>query len=300
MLAFAKEAASSSTTTTAAANNRRRQALRFDFSVPGVTSISIDVHKFGLGQKGTSVLLFRGSEKIDGATLRRSAFVATSDWPGGLYVSPGVAGSRSGALLAAAWSALVFVGREGYVAAASSIFGEVDAFIYGIERAARDPSDPLSELEVIRGDDGEGFPPGPVVAFRARMKSKPSSSSSTSKPPLNIFVVNDVLSEMGWHLNALQRPSALHICFTAQHARGGAKSLLADLRAAVKTLRERERAQEKEEEQSESEVNKHVIKGKKKNEEEGMAPVYGMASASPDRGLVGEFLLTFQDVLLTG
>lgn len=140
MLAFAKEAASSaqaelpkkatsangsnddstpspsSSSTTAATvaykNNRRRQTLRFDFSVPGVTSISADVHKFGLSHKGTSVLLFKGfSDKIDGAALRRSAFVATSDWPGGLYVSPGVAGSRSGALLAAAWASMVHVGR---------------------------------------------------------------------------------------------------------------------------------------------------------------------------------------------
>jgi glutamate/tyrosine decarboxylase-like PLP-dependent enzyme len=92
-------------------SDRRRQSLRFDFSVPGVTSISIDVHKFGLSHKGTSVLLFKGSQRIDGATLRRSAFVAASDWPGGLYVSPGVAGSRSGALLAAAWASMVFVGR---------------------------------------------------------------------------------------------------------------------------------------------------------------------------------------------
>jgi len=349
---------SPSSSTSAIINNRRRKSLRFDFAVPGVTSISIDVHKFGLSHKGTSVLLFKGSDRIDGATLRRSAFVATSDWPGGLYVSPGVAGSRSGALLAAAWASMVSVGRvrkeegerekgerektkkgtrklenskkktfkkfqksqklqEGYVSAARSIFSQVDEFISGIEAGAENPADPLSELEVIRGDavigdgddDGDdegggaaatGFPLGPVVAFR----SKPSSS-------LNIFVLNDLLSsQSGWHLNALQRPAALHCCFTAQHARGGARRLLRDLRSAVVALRERERAREKEEE-SESEGDgdgdgdggslKKVAKKKKGVvEEEGMAPVYGMASASPDRGLVGEFLLTFQDVLLTG
>ena len=101
----------STSSTTKAANDRRRRSLRFDFSVPGVTSISVDVHKFGLSHKGTSVLLLKGSAKVDGAALRQSAFVATSDWVGGLYVSPGVAGSRSGALLAAAWASMVFVGR---------------------------------------------------------------------------------------------------------------------------------------------------------------------------------------------
>lgn len=153
---------------------------------------------------------------------------------------------------------------------------------------------------MIEGDDDDGdddgaLPLGPVVAFRAR---SPSSSSPQRRRPLNIYVLNDVLSERhGWHLNALQRPPALHCCFTAQHARGGARRLLADLGAAVRLLRERERAREKEEEE---EQEKGTSKKKKAKEEEGMAPVYGMASASPDRGLVGEFLLTFQDVLLTG
>ena len=157
---------------------------------------------------------------------------------------------------------------------------------------------------MIKGDDGDGdgLPLGPVVAFCARKEPKSSSSSSAAatppseeerRRPLNIYVLNDVLSEKGWHLNALQRPAALHCCFTAQHARGGARRLLADLGSAVRALRERERAREKEEEGK-------GASRKKKEEEEGMAPVYGMASASPDRGLVGEFLLTFQDVLLTG
>lgn len=160
---------------------------------------------------------------------------------------------------------------------------------------------------MIRGDDGEGFPLGPVVAFRARVPS-PSGTSIASPstpnpppPPLNVYVLNDVLSEKGWHLNALQRPPALHCCFTAQHARGGASRLLADLRAAARTLRERESARAKEEESEGGAPGRKAPKGGgKSNQEEGMAPVYGMASASPDRGLVGEFLLTFQDVLLTG
>ena len=106
--------------------------------------------------------------------------------------------------------------------------------------------------------------------------------------------------EKGWHLNALQMPAALHCCFTAQHARGGAARLLSDLRSSLRTLRERERARGKEEEEEQQKSGSGKKKQKKSGDEEGMAPVYGMASASPDRGLVGEFLLTFQDVLLTG
>ena len=67
----------------------------FDFSLPGVTSISADTHKFGYAAKGTSVVLYRGQE------LRRFQYFVAADWPGGLYCTPTFAGSRPGALSAA-------------------------------------------------------------------------------------------------------------------------------------------------------------------------------------------------------
>ena len=60
----------------------------FDFSVEGVTSMSIDTHKYGQAHKGTSVVLYRGAD------LRHAQFTAVTSWSGGLYVSPGIAGSR--------------------------------------------------------------------------------------------------------------------------------------------------------------------------------------------------------------
>ena len=60
----------------------------FDFSIDGVTSMSVDTHKYGQAHKGTSVVLYRG------ASLRHAQFTAVTDWSGGLYVSPGIAGSR--------------------------------------------------------------------------------------------------------------------------------------------------------------------------------------------------------------
>lgn len=60
----------------------------FDFSVAGVTSMSADTHKYGLAHKGTSVVLFRNPE------LRRAQYTPVTEWSGGLYVSPGLAGSR--------------------------------------------------------------------------------------------------------------------------------------------------------------------------------------------------------------
>lgn len=69
----------------------RLEVPPFDFSVPGVTSMSADTHKYGLAHKGTSVALFRNRE------LRRAQYTPVTDWSGGLYVSPGLAGSRCAA-----------------------------------------------------------------------------------------------------------------------------------------------------------------------------------------------------------
>ncbi len=80
----------------------------WDFRVDGVTSISADLHKYGYSARGASVILYRDRE------LRRHQFFATSDWPGGLYGSPTLAGSRPGGAIAAAWAVLNYLGVEGY------------------------------------------------------------------------------------------------------------------------------------------------------------------------------------------
>jgi glutamate/tyrosine decarboxylase-like PLP-dependent enzyme len=68
----------------------------FDFRLPGVTSMSADTHKYGYSAKGTSVVLYRGRE------LRQQQYFVATDWPGGLYYSPAMAGSATASILAAA------------------------------------------------------------------------------------------------------------------------------------------------------------------------------------------------------
>ena len=87
----------------------------FDFRVEGVTSISCDPHKFGMGPKGHSVVLFRTAE------LRRLSFFTLTEWPGGIYVTPTLAGSRSGAVIAGSWAALMKQGKEGFIEKAKII-----------------------------------------------------------------------------------------------------------------------------------------------------------------------------------
>ena len=55
----------------------------FDFRIPGVTSMSVDTHKFGMAHKGTSVVLYRSPE------IRRHQYTQITEWSGGLYISPG-------------------------------------------------------------------------------------------------------------------------------------------------------------------------------------------------------------------
>lgn len=177
----------------------------FDFRVAGVTSMSVDTHKYGLAQKGSSVVLYASS------TLRQYQYTAVMDWSGGLYISPSQAGSRSGGLIAQTWAALVHVGRRGYEDMAAAVLGAASTLRDGISR--------------IRGLRVLGSDVNMVVAW------------GSSDASLNIYVVNDVLVTKGWHLSVLHCPPALHMCLTPANVDSVPK-LLADLRAAVEEVRE--------------------------------------------------------------
>jgi glutamate/tyrosine decarboxylase-like PLP-dependent enzyme len=183
----------------------------FDFSLPGVTSMSADTHKYGFGLKGSSVLLYRTPE------LRRLQYFIVPDWPGGLYTSPGMSGSRSGGIIAAAWAAMVSLGREGYLSIAADIFrtaAELRTII------AAHP-----ELRVL-GD------PLFNVAF-----------SHVDASGVDIFHVNDSLAANGWRMNGLQLPPAVHFCVTRPNTQPGVMDRFAtDLAVAVEYAHAREGA----------------------------------------------------------
>jgi sphinganine-1-phosphate aldolase len=175
----------------------------FDFSLLGVTSMSADTHKFGYAAKGTSVVLYRGPE------LRRHQYFVTTDWPGGLYFSPTFAGSRSGALSAACWAAMVSIGERGYLDATRRVLETATKIKQGIAA--------MPELRVL-GD------PLFVIAF--------------DSPSIDVYRVLDGMSERGWSLNGLQRPASVHLCVTQRHTLPGvAERFLADLRTVVAAVR---------------------------------------------------------------
>ena len=92
---------------------------KFDFRLPGVTSISADLHKYGLCPKGISLLLFSKHE------YRKHLFFIYPRWPGSTYMTPGFEGSRTGALIAASFAVLTSMGKEFYANCAKEIYDAV-------------------------------------------------------------------------------------------------------------------------------------------------------------------------------
>merc|ERR1719378_641278 len=132
-------------------------------------------------------------------------YFVTTEWPGGIYASPTIAGSRPGALIAACWASLMHMGEEGYMNAAREI-----------TETQRKIKQAIVEMDGIRlvGDSHTM-----VVSF-------------TGEDGLNPFMVSDVMSKKGWNLNALQKPNSVHLCCTYKHV-GKADEFIADLREAV-------------------------------------------------------------------
>jgi sphinganine-1-phosphate aldolase len=180
----------------------------FDFRHPGVTSLSADTHKYGYGLKGTSVLLYRSAE------LRRLQYFIVPDWSGGLYTSPGMSGSRSGGVIAAAWAAMVTLGRDGYQTIADDIFATATRVreIIGEHPELRVLGDPLFNVAFAAASGGE----------------------------IDIFHVNDSLARDGWRMNGLQLPPALHFCVTRPNTLQGVMERFAEaVHSAVAYARER-------------------------------------------------------------
>jgi glutamate/tyrosine decarboxylase-like PLP-dependent enzyme len=170
----------------------------FDFRVPGVTSMSADLHKYGFAAKGASAILYRDKE------LRRYQFFVHTDWPGGLFGSTTAAGTRPGGSIAAAWAALVAMGEDGYLRTADLIMKTTRAFQEGIAK--------IPGLRIV------GKPAMSVFAFAA--------------DAVDIFVVADAMEGRGWHIDRLQDPAAIHLMITPAHVQA-VDAYLGDLRSSV-------------------------------------------------------------------
>ncbi len=174
----------------------------WDFRVPGVTSISVDLHKYGYTAKGASVLVHRNRQ------LRRQQTFTTDNWLGGLYGSSGVLGTKSGGAMAAAWAVLRFLGEDGYLRLVASARATTRRFLEGARA--------IPGLRVL------GDPDVTLVAF--------------AFDDLDAFAVGDALWRRGWWVDRQGPPPSLHLTINAVHERV-IDAFLVELRAAVDEVR---------------------------------------------------------------
>jgi sphinganine-1-phosphate aldolase len=175
----------------------------YDFRVPGVKSISVDIHKYGYISKGASTVLYRHKD------LRQFQFYIYTDWPGGVYATPALSGARPGGAIASAWAILHYLGEEGFLR---------------LSRIARETTLRLMEgIQKISGLFILGDPPATVLAFGSK--------------ELNIYRVGAEMKERKWHMDAQHMPASLHMTISPAHEKI-VKSFLKDLQEVVEKVSE--------------------------------------------------------------
>ena len=155
----------------------------WNFSVPGVTSISADIHKYGYCFKGASVVMYR-----DASVKRRQHFLFDG-WPGGVYGSATTAGTRPAAPIAAAWATIQYLGHDGYLAKARTVRDATKQFLEGIRA--------IDELEVT------GDPEMSLFEFSSREGADATGA------------IGDLMDDKGWHLDRQQ--GGLHLMVSPGH-----------------------------------------------------------------------------------
>jgi glutamate/tyrosine decarboxylase-like PLP-dependent enzyme len=157
----------------------------FDFSLPGVRSLSADLHKYGYAAKGASLVLFAHR---DYASFQGTEF---SNWPKGKYYTPTMLGTRPGGATAAAWAVMHYLGEEGYLRLASRVMKTWKAYADRVQR--------IPELAVI------GAPHLAILSFASVVEQ------------VDIFAVANELAERGWYMSKLAEPAGIHQIINLAH-----------------------------------------------------------------------------------
>ena len=105
----------------------------WDFSVPGVHSISADLHKYAYAPKPASTIAFASED------LLKYHDVPASDWPSATYLSEGMIGSRPAAAIAATWAAFHYLGDKGYLEYARRTMEAKERLIAGLSSLGMKP-----------------------------------------------------------------------------------------------------------------------------------------------------------------
>jgi len=176
---------------------------KYNLKVPGVTSITADVHKYAHVAKGVSTVIFKDAE------IRKYHFYTTTFWCGGLYASPSMTGSRSGGILASAWAAMISMGEDGFMKSARRCQDTFDEVVKGIND--------MDGVEIV------GSPDACCLPFRTTAADS--------------LMVADALEARGWkNFNRMQKP----ICMNLQlgdRTDFDVQAWLGDLKACIEEVK---------------------------------------------------------------
>ena len=175
----------------------------FDFSVPGVCSISADLHKYGYAAKGASTVFHRSEEQ------RAHQIFDFSDWPAGGMTTPTAAGTRPGGAIASAWAVMHYLGIEGYRAKAKVVTdtrAKIQAAVAAIE------------------------------GFR-NLRRPPARPARLREPGPQPHAVWGRLTQRGWFSGVVTEPAGIHLMLSPAHA-DVADTYIEDLRSVVREVRD--------------------------------------------------------------
>ena len=181
---------------------------KWDLEVPGVMSMSTDLHKFAYSTKGASLMLQCHQENKD-----RFETFSISDWPCGTYETPAFQGSSGAGSIASAWAMIKFLGNEGYLKTAKAA---MDATVQ--------LTDGVNAIEGLR-DVRDGAP-----------VEGNSMAVMSIDPEVDIMAVADLLDEGGWHCSRMRKPLAIKHSVTPHHL-SGVEKFLKDTATAVERVR---------------------------------------------------------------
>jgi len=138
----------------------------FDFSVPGVTSISADLHKYGYAAKGASTILYRSRD------MRKYQIFACTDTTAYTLINPTVTSSKSGGPMAGAWAILNYLGEAGFMNIVKDVQEATYKLMNGINA--------IPELEVL------GEPAMCMFSFKS--------------DSINVYQLADAMGKRGWYI----------------------------------------------------------------------------------------------------
>lgn len=173
----------------------------FDFEVPGVRSMSADLHKYGYCAKGASTVFFRSED------LKKHMIFEVGDWPAGRMTTPTLAGTRPGGAIAAAWAVMQTLGVDGYRAKHAQVTRAREQIEAGVQ---------------ARGFTVIGRPRLGILAF--------------TREDIDCMAILGKLYKRGWVTSATSQPRGLHLMLSPVHL-AVVDRYLADLDWATRAAR---------------------------------------------------------------